>query len=154
MASDARIKLLLGQTNFLVKILLDHVVQRFVLDHGALERKELAARQIRALNHKRHIIGNAQALDLVQTLAQARVHLDRDILISLDLGELQNRCLGHTSDGLHLLGKAIGLREVCRLQRAIAHHSSATTLTNHETQTLKLLKGKADRCARESVAFR
>ena len=34
-----------------------------------------------------------------------------NILISLDLGKLKNRRLGHTADRLHLLGKAIDLRE-------------------------------------------
>ena len=120
----------------------------------ALKRKELATRQICTLNHQRHAIGNTQALDLVQTLAQARVHLYGNILVSLDLGKLKNRRLGHTADRLHLLGKAIGLREVCRLQRAVAHHGSTATLTNHQAQALKLLQGKANRRTREPVALR
>ena len=69
MACDTRVEFFLCHANFLVKVLLDHVVQRFVLDHGALKRKELATRQICTLNHQRHTIGNTQALDLVQTLA-------------------------------------------------------------------------------------
>ena len=154
MAGDTRVEFFLCHANFLVKVLLDHVVQRFVLNHGALKRKELAAWQIRALNHQRYTIGNTQALDLVQTLAQACVHLCRNILISLDLGKLKNRRLGHTADRPHLLGKAIGLREVCRLQRAVAHHGSTAALTNHQAQALKLLQGKANRCTREPIAFR
>ena len=132
MAGNTRVEFLLCHANFLVKVLLDHVVKRFVLDHGALKRKELATRQICTLNHQRHTIGNTQALDLVQTLAQTRVHLYGNILISLDLGKLKNRRLGHTADRLHLLGKAIDLREVCRLQRAVAHHGSTAALTNHQ----------------------